>query len=136
MMARYTKAKLNGKEIYLAYTVSAMFQINDMLEDGQDLLSVLSGGNEKELERCCEAICILARSGAKARTMEGYEASYAPTKEELLTCMLPIEYMQIKKEAVNAILLGYGREIADPNEEVDMELAELEKKQSPPEQAS
>jgi hypothetical protein len=136
MLARYTKAKFHEKEIYLAYTVNAMFQVNDMLEDGEDILSVFNGGNKEELGRFCEAVCILARCGAEARAADGYKDSYIPDEKEMISCMAPIEYMQIKKEAINAILLGYGREITNPDEEVDLELNELEKKQSPPEQAS
>ncbi len=42
--------------------------------------------------------------------------------------MQPAEYIGIKKETLKAVLLGYGQELKDEDEETDAGLAELEKK--------
>jgi hypothetical protein len=128
MLTRYTRAEFRGNEIYLAYTVNAMFQINDMLQEGEELLTVLDGRDAQGIEKFCAAVSILARCGAMAREADGYKTSYVPDEKEMSVCMTPVEYMKIKQAAVNAIMLGYGREIINPDEEIDLELAELEKK--------
>ena len=38
-----------------------------------------------------------------------------------------MEYISMKKEVMDAILLGYVREIVDEDEEIDVEMANLEK---------
>jgi hypothetical protein len=136
MLARYTKAVFRGHDIYLAYTVSAMFRINDMLNDGDELLTVLDGRDEAGIERFSKAVCILAQSGAKAREAEGHEKPYVPEVEEMCAFIIPAEYMAIKKASIDAIMQGYGREVTNPDEEIDLELSKLEKKQNPPELTS
>lgn len=128
MLCRYTTAKLGKNEIYLAYTVQAMFMLGDMLQEGEEIMGLLDGKDIDSLTRFCKAINILAMCGAQAREAEGFPRSYIPQDKELIVCMQPIEYITIKREAINAILLGYGREIIDPEEEIDLELAEIEKK--------
>lgn len=132
MLCRYTVAEFKGKEICLAYTVNAMFQIDDLLEDGEQIMELIDGKGEGGFRRFCRAVSILAMCGAQARESDGFPRPCVPQDKELYDCMQPVEYMKLKKEAVNAILLGYGREVTDAEEEVDLELAELEKKENPP----
>ncbi len=128
MLCRYTKARFKGKDVFLAYTVGALFRINDLLEEGEDLMMLLEGNDARGLERFCSAIAILAECGSQVRQSEGSPPTYAPDAKELLACMQPVEYINLKQEAVNAILLGYGREIINTEEEIDLDLANLEKK--------
>lgn len=125
MLCKYTRAKFEGKEFYLAFTVNAMFQTNDLMQEGEDIMSLMGGGTD--LERFCKTVHILAGCGAQVRESEGYSRPAVPAAEELFARMSPAEYMMIKQEMVNAILIGYGREVAG-EEETDLVLAELEKK--------
>lgn len=127
MLCRYTAAEFKGKEVYLAYTVNAMFRINDLLEEGEQIMELIDGKGDGGFRRFCRAVSILAVCGAQARESEGFPRSCVPQESELYECMQPVEYMKLKKEAINAILLGYGREVTDAEEEVDLELAEMEK---------
>lgn len=128
MLCRYTKVKYKGQELCLAYTVSAMFQTNDMLKDGEQTLDLLNEHSMEGFERFCKTVSILTRCGKQVRESEGLPATATPEPEELMACMQPMEYISLKKAAMDAILLGYGREIVDEDEEIDVELANLEKK--------
>jgi hypothetical protein len=136
MLVRGITAEFNGNEMYLAYTVNAMFQINDMMQEDEELLAVFDGKGAEGLERFCKGIEILAQCGAKVRESDGLKKSYVPAVDEMIIKMTPVEYMKIKQAAVNAIMLGYGREVTNPDEEIDLELSKLEKKQNPPEPES
>lgn len=132
MLCRYTTAKFKGQEIYLAYTVSAMFQTNDLLKDNEQVMDLMDEQGEEGFERFCETVSILAGCGAQVRESEGLSRTAYPNAEELRACMQPMEYLKIRRAAMEAILLGYGREVVDENEEIDLELAQLEKKGNPP----
>lgn len=133
MLAKYTMVAIGGKTVHLAYTVAAMFEIEDILGE-EDLFEALLEQGKRGLETFCEIVSILSRCAETARKAEGHEAGYIASKEFLLACMSPTEYLACKKAAMDAIMLGYGREIIDENEEVDLGLAELEKKENRPRQ--
>lgn len=126
MLCKYAKAVFEGKTIYLAFTVNAMFRTNDLLKEGEDIMSLMGGGSD--FGRFCKAVNILAECGAQARESKGQPRPAVPAAEELSARMTPEEYLVIKREMINAILLGYGREVVDAEEETDLVLAELEKK--------
>lgn len=128
MLCRCTTAKFKGHEISLAYTVNAMFQTNDLLKDDEQIMDLLDEHSCDGFERFCEAVSILSRCGKQVRESEGLPGTAVPEPEELIACMQPMEYLEIKRAAMDAILLGYGREVVNENEEIDLELANLEKK--------
>lgn len=136
MLCRYAVAKFKRKEMVLAYTVDAMFQMGDMLAESEQIMELFESRNADGFKRFCEAVSIMARCGARARESEGFPRPYIPEASELMENMLPIELVELKREAINAVLLGYGREIVNREEEVDIELANIEKKRNPPEHPS
>ncbi len=128
MLCRYTKANFKGKTMHLAYTVNAMFLITDMLEDGEEIMDIFEGKGKEGFRRLCSAVSILAACGAQAAEADGLPRTMVPEAEELCACMQPAEYVDIRRETMRAVLLGYGQEIANEEEEIDEGLAELEKK--------
>lgn len=128
MLCRYTKVKYKGQEVCLAYTVGAMFQTNDLLNENEQAMDLMNGNNVEDFERFCKTVSILAMCGKQVREFEGLPATATPDEKELMACMQPMEYLEIRKEAMKAIVLGFGREVVDENEEIDLELANLEKK--------
>lgn len=127
MLCRYTKAEFNGDVIYLAYTVNAMFDVNDLLQDDEQILDYMNGKGKEGFTRFCNVVSILAREGARVRESEGFPRPAMPGHENLLTCLQPMEYVNLKRAAMDAILMGFGREVEN-EEEIDLELANLEKK--------
>lgn len=133
MLAKYMEADFCGRKLYLAYTVSAMFDINDLLEENQELVDVLSATERENLGQFCCIIKVLADYGENIRKVEGITSKEPSiTKEQLLTYMSPVEYLNLKKAAMNAVMAGYGREIVDEEKEIDLGLVELQKKRDQP----
>lgn len=131
MLAKYVEACMGGRKLFLAFTVTAMFQINELLGD-QELFEVLSCTGKQGFEQFCDIIRVLSCSGETIRQQEGYGKQEPLTKEQVAAYMTPVEYLELKKAAMDAVMIGYGREIVDEKEEVDVGLAELEKKTGQP----
>ncbi|MCM1190745.1 MAG: hypothetical protein NC541_15830 [bacterium] len=130
MLCRYTTAKFKGQEIHLAYTVNAMFCINDLLQDGEQIFDLMEEQGQEGFKRFCGAVSILAGCGRQIRESEGLPGAACPEAEELCACMNLVEYLTIRRAAMEAVLLGYGREVVDENEEIDLDLEQLEKKET------
>jgi len=128
MLCRYTKAKFKGELMCLAYTVSAMFETNDLLQEEEQIMDYMSGEGTEGFGNFCKVVSILAKCGAQVRESEGLPRTAMPEPEELIACMQPLEYITLKHAAMDAILLGFGREVTNTEEEIDLELANLEKK--------
>lgn len=105
-----------------------MFQTNDLLKENEQITELMDNNSRDGFERFCRVVSILSMCGKQVRESEGLPGTAAPEPEELITCMQPMEYLEIKRAAMDAILLGYGREVVNENEEIDLELANLEKK--------
>lgn len=128
MLCKTVKAEFGEKELHLAYTVNAMFQINDLLTENEQVMDILGACSQEDFKRFCEAVSILAQCGSQIREAEKLPASATPSATELGIRLTPLEFVVIKKAAMDAVLLGYGREVKDEDEEIDLELANLEKK--------
>lgn len=128
MLCRTVEAEYGKKKLHLAYTVSAMFQINDILDETENVMDILATNSENDFVKFCKTVSILAQCGAQIREFEKLPASAVPSATELSICMDPIELLKLKKAAMDAVLKGFGREVVDEDEEIDLELAKMEKK--------
>ena len=135
MLAKTEKCVLAGKEIHLAYTVNAIFEINDLLGE-RELFEVLGTNDRENFSAFCEIIRILAVNGALCRQAQGYgQRDALPENGQWEASLTPREYIDAKNSALHAVLKGLGRETAE-EEEVDLGLLELEKNVSRPERIS
>ena len=133
MLARYTEVDFCGRKLYLAYTAAAMFDINDLLEEKQELIEVLSSAEKVNLKQFCSIVKVLSDYGENIRRVEGTsEKEKLITSEQIMAYMGPVEYLALKKAAMNAVIAGYGREIVDEEREIDLGLVELQKKTDQP----
>lgn len=124
-MTKYRVASCNEKRLYLAYTASAMFDIYDVLKDGQQVTDVLVGTKDT-FPTFCKVVAIMAGYGERIRRTEGHLAE-EPVSAESLMLVDPVEYLELKREALAAVMCGYHKDIQD-EDEVDIGLAELQKK--------
>ena len=135
MLIKTVECNLIGKKIHLAYTVNAMFDINDILGE-KDLFDVLGRNDRENFTSFCEILSVLAENGGQCRHEAGYSKESMVTVKELKSKMLPGDYLTAKSAALQAITMGLKREVIDEDEEIDEGLAELEKKANRPEPAS
>ena len=106
------KITLAGRTQYLAYTGEAMFQLQEKFGTAAELLGAIGKNTRDGLSVACEAAAILAEQGELARRHLGYDKG--PIIEAATIRAIPA-----------AMELGYGREVVEENDEIDLGLAEL-----------
>jgi hypothetical protein len=123
-------AVIDGHEIRMAYTVTAMIAINKLLkqDDGEslELVPVILGDDPDTFELFTEIVEILNYSGELLRKSRGLDDGESLSAARIRAALSPKDLLTLKKEAMDTIIAGLGRE--ENNSEVDMGLAELEKK--------
>lgn len=116
---------LAGRERYLALTVEAMFQLDELFGGTEKLLDAVMDSSREGFQAACRAAAVLAEQGELARRHLGYEPSPLPSPEEVASTMTPDGLSALKMAVSSAISLGFGREIEPESDEVDLGLAEL-----------
>ena len=121
---------LLGHTYYLLYNGAAMFACNDAFGAGK-ILECIAPNDLEGYEAQCKAVVILAEQGELSRRYYGYDSSEMLTAERLKLETSPVELLAMKQALMKAVLLGYGREIGeDDDQTIDLGLAELNKKKA------
>lgn len=118
-------ARINGNSYPLAFTLAAMDGIEDATGKSVGELSLRMKSKADRVELMA-VLAVLMREGAAA----GEET---PTAEELRTIMTPGELLASLTKVSNAISEGMHMETEDSDEddEVDVVLEEIKKKEAP-----
>lgn len=119
------KINLAGREQYLAFTGEAMFQIQEKFGGTSELIEKMKGGTREAFSAAYDAAAILAEQGELARRHLGYDKAPMITAEQIAATTTPGDIIKITLAVSSAIALGYGREIQEENDEIDLGLAEL-----------
>jgi len=119
------KLALAGRERYLCFTVEAMFQVQEQFGGSGELLDALKAGGREGFSAACRAAAILAEQGELARRALGYDPEPIVDAGAIASAMSPSEVTALMLAIPAAISLGYGREVEEENDEVDLGLAEL-----------
>lgn len=126
------KIKVAGTDYYLVFDGEAMFQIRDEFGGTKLLLETLEQDTREGFTATCAAAAILAERGELIRRRLGYAPGQIPERDDFALFVRPFEIVGVKNAVINAITLGYGREIkpADGGE-YDEGLEELNQKKTP-----
>lgn len=124
------KISLAGRECYLAFTGEAMFKIRDEYGGVSALLEAVKPDTREGLATACKAAAILAEQGELARRHMGYDKAPIIDAETIEATVTPGDIAGLKTALPAAITLGFGRELKDENEEVDVVLLELNQKKT------
>ena len=116
---------LAGRERYLAYTVEAMFQLEELFGEVPALIDAVSANDREGFQAACRAAAVLAEQGELARRHMGYEPLPLLSPEDVAATATPSDLPGLRSAIVSAISLGFGREIEPEDDEVDLGLAEL-----------
>lgn len=119
------KITLAGRERHLAFTGEAMFKIGEEFGGTTELLKKTEANNRDGLAAAIRAAVILAESGELARRYMGYDPEPMLDGDVLAATITPAEIAPLKLAIPAAITLGYGREVTDENDVVDLGLQEL-----------
>lgn len=118
-----------GKKLRLYLSMEAYLEICQQEEDGvRGLYEKMSAGKAEGLRACCDAAEILSCAGVKAAMAEktGEPLPVSAKSDELCSLATPGNYPLLAQAVMEALQEGLLRE--KPEEEVDLGLAELEKK--------
>ena len=119
------KVSLAGRERYLAFTVEAMFQIEEKFGGSGELLEAMKDSGREGFSAACRAAAILAEQGELARRSLGYDPQPLVEAEVIAASMTPSEIAGLTLDIMAAVSLGYGREVEPEQDEIDLGLAEL-----------
>ncbi|MCH5352950.1 MAG: hypothetical protein J1E06_05755 [Acutalibacter sp.] len=120
------KINLAGADRYLAFTGEAMFRIQESFGKVKDLAEAMDLGTREGLSAMARAAAILAEQGELARRHMGYSETPIVSEEDIFSTIIPADILDIKAAIFTAINLGYGRDVEDENDEIDLGLVELE----------
>lgn len=128
---KITEITLAGQTYYLYFNGVAMFALQDIYGDN-NVLELLSSTDAKGFDALCKVTAILAEQGELMRRYQGHDKGKMPTENDIRTLVMPIDIIKLKYAAMEAMLAGYGREIKNEDEEIDVGLLELQKKKEKP----
>lgn len=119
------KFVLAGRERYMSFTVEAMFQIQEQFGGPTELVGAIQDNGREGFSAACRAAAILAEQGELARRSLGYDPEPVADEAAIAASLSPSDAMALKLAIPAAISLGFGREVAAEDDEVDLVLAEL-----------
>lgn len=126
------KFNLAGRERYLAYTVEAMFQLEELFGPVAELVETLQAGGRDGFAATCRAAAILAEQGELARRGLGYDPAPIADADAIAAALQPENLAALKLAISAAITLGFGREVKPEDDEVDLFMAELNAQKKTP----
>ncbi len=119
--------KVNGNEYDLLFNGAAMFAIKEKF-DGDNISDLIKDDTALCFQRACKIAVILAEQGELLRRYMGHTPCETLTEDELRLSISPLSIYALKNKLSEAMMDGYKREVTDENGEVDLGLAELNKK--------
>lgn len=114
-----------GQTYHLLYNGRAMFATREVIGE-QDVLAALAQPGQAGMQTVVQAFCILAEQGELVRRMDGYAPSPMPDVDDVAARIMPDELIELQQAVASAVVRGYYRD--QPEQEIDLGLAELQKK--------
>lgn len=130
-MDRMIYAVINGKERPLNYSIEVMFNMADKFGSIREALELIDKPTLSAFEAVRWFAVQMANDAELCRRQEGYDAQEMVREEDISPRIRPVDYEALRGAVIDAITLGYKREIPkDENEEIDVGLEELREKKA------
>lgn len=123
--------ELNGRTHHLILNGAALFDAYDQFGDKGSLLDHMIGTGRESFENTVWLLVKLAQQGEAVRRFQGEEPCPMLTAEEAERMLSPLDVMRAREAIREAWRLGFQREAADEETEIDLGLFELQKKTAP-----
>lgn len=127
-----TEFKLGVKTLHLYFNGEAMFLLNDLdkdLDEGApEWISRMLENTVEGKRLLCKIAHILADQGERCRRYLQYASERIPTEEEINLLLTPRALIGLRSAVMKAIDDGFGEQSQDDDGDIDLGLAELEKK--------
>lgn len=120
-------APIKGKFRPLNFSIDVMFDAAEKFGSMSDAFDTIEKENRDGLNAIRWFMLRMANDAELVRRKEGYDHDEI-LKEEDIEIPSPAYYAIYKNAVLEAIRLGYTREVEDPKEEVDLVLQEINEK--------
>lgn len=128
-MDRMKEVTLGRKKALLCYSISALFDVAERYGTVQRALELLQGSGEDALEAVQWFALRLSREGTDCARLMGETVPDTLTTKDVNQFLSPYEFSKLREAVVEAIGLGYQRDIPEPEgQERDLGLEELTEK--------
>ena len=129
-MERMALAVINGKARYLHMSVEVLFDVYDKYGSVEKALEIMQPDTKEAFEVLCFLAVEMANSAELYRRSAGYDHSPFIEEKDISIHMSPATYMALKESVCQAITMGFKQEQTSEDEEQDLGLAELRKKEN------
>ena len=119
---------LCGQTYSLILNGAALFDAYDLFGDKGDLLERVGGTSRESFDNTVWLLVKLAQQGEAVRRLQGEEPRPMLTAEQAARLMSPVDVVRARAAIRAAFAIGFEREAPDEEQEIDMGLAELQKK--------
>ncbi len=127
MFAKTVSVMFRGKKYFLAYNAWAMFQIQDLSPE-KGVMEILAAQGKEGFSLFCKAAALMSEAAEGISRYEGRDGQEALKSEQVMNLARPVDLLELRRAMLEAVAHGYGREMNEEAEEVDLGLAELQKK--------
>ena len=122
-------AIINNKVYPLHYSIEVMFAVNEKYGSIQNALEILERDGRDSFEALRFLAVAMQNDAELCRRAEGYDHSPMLEENEISIRMKPAAYLALKMAVSQAVSAGYKQEKKSEDEEVDLGLLELSKKE-------
>lgn len=129
-MDRMITAHINGEDRQLNYSIEVMFAMTDKYGNITKALDIIQSGGKDGFEAVRWFAVQMANDAELARRESGLAPKPMLTLDAITSHIRPIDFEILTAGVVEAISLGYKREVIPEDEEVDLGLAELQAKKT------
>lgn len=129
-MNRMAPALIAGKERQLNYSIEVMFNMREKFGSLDHAFDVLGGDDIEAFEAVRWFAVAMANDAELCRRDAGYDPQPMVSEDDISLRIQPLEFAQLRDAVIDAITLGYKRELVNEDEEVDVGLEELRSKKT------
>lgn len=118
------------RENYLIFNGAAMYEFNGIWGNASNYFDKAGLKNAEQIKELMRGFEIMARQGELARERQGYKKRELISADEAAFSATPKDLLSVQQACMDAVNLGYGRELTDEDEEIDLGLLEIQKKRA------
>lgn len=120
--------EFGGKTYHLCMNGAALFDYYEKYGQKGFVTDTIKGTGKKSFEATCWMLAKFAEQGELVRRYQGFDHSKFPTEQYFRAMLKPLDVVSAKNHIEEAVRLGFSREEEEEEKEIDIGLAELEKK--------
>nr|DAQ84822.1 MAG TPA: hypothetical protein [Caudoviricetes sp.] len=129
-MDKMVTAVIAGTERQLNYSVEVMFDTAEKFGDIQSALDIVIADSVDGFEAVKWFAIRMANDAELCRRDAGYDPQPMLHDSDITRRIRPVDLEDLRSAVVDAIRLGYQREVVNENEEQDLGLEELQAKKA------